>query len=435
MKNGRLCRTVIMTLLVMLPTLWAGCIGGPDSFPDGDIVVLKLTHDGLPEWTQIIDSGQDDGAEGLAELQDGGFAIAAQNACARRSPSRPRFVRLSPNGAILWDRLVTDSADIARAVVPAPDGGTAVLTGNGTVVRFGPEGRTLWARTTGVTEAYTILQLADGGYIVGGRTVYEIPTNDTFNAIAYPSVPPAPGLGRQSPAQTPDTFASPASLPSMFTRVTKAMVVRLTSNGAILWERQYDEDDLSWVQSLVASPDRTAFVLAGYGDPPNGSIGTPLLALRLDPDGTPISVAQLGTTPFSELIWTRADTAGYRVLYQNQSADPTSEAASARGVVDALLDRDGCVIERRSLDASIAVTWTMDGGYFSVGMPFGGGEPGYSTMTYDRTSVSTFHARKFDGTGALLWDRELPTGLISRVKMVVSTSDGGYAVLAVKDIE
>ncbi len=121
------------------------------------------------------------------------------------------------------------------------------------------------------------------------------------------------------------------------------------------------------------------------------------------------------------------------MLYQ--SAGPTAGAASALGVVDALLDRDGRVLERRSLDASIAVTWTGDGGYFSVGMPLGGGEPGYGTMADDRTSVSTFHARKFDGTGALAWNRELPTGLISWVKTVVPTSDGGYAFLAVRDVE
>ena len=47
--------------------------------------------------------------------------------------------------------------------------------------------------------------------------------------------------------------------------------------------------------------------------------------------------------------------------------------------------------------------------------------------------MSTFHARRFNGAGALAWDREPPTGLISRVLKVVQTSDGGYAVLALRD--
>lgn len=400
------CTVVLATLAVLL-AISAGCIGGPDTVAERDIVVVKLAPDGATEWTRTIDTGEDDGAEDLAELPDGGFAIAAQNGSDARGPARPRLVRLSPDGDIVWDRFVTDGFDIARVVVPAGDGGTAVLTGNGTVVRFDSAGRTLWVRSTGITEAQALRQLADGGYVVGGRVTYRTATNIT--------PPPVPGASAVT--ITASTYAG-----------AEGMATRLSTDGGIVWERRYGESGLNRVLALAEGPDRTGLLLVGDGAPPNASAGIPLLALALDTAGTHGTVTQLGTVPFSDPVWVRADPAGYRVLYQNASL--TAGTASPRGVVDATLGRDGRVVGRLPIDAGIAVTWTADGGYFSVGIPSGGGESGYSSATSDRTSVSTFHARRFDSAGTLAWDRELPAGLLSRVLKVVQTADGGYAVLA-----
>ena len=403
------CTAVLATLVVLL-ALSTGCIGGPDTVADRDIVVVKLAPDGATQWTRTIDTGEDDGAEDLVELPDGGFAIAAQNGSDARGPARPRLVRLSPDGEIAWDRFVTDGFDVGRAVVPADDGGTTVLTGNGTVARFDTAGRTLWCRTTGIPEAQALQQLADGGYVVGGRVTYRTATNVT--------PPPVPGAS--AVPVTASTYAG-----------REGMASRLSADGTIVWERRYGESGLNRVLALAESRDRTGLLLTGDGTPP-ASAGILLLALALDTAGTPGTVTQLGTVPFSDPAWIRTDPAGYRVLYQ--SADPTAGTTSPRGVVDATLDRDGRVIGRQPIDASIAVTWTADGGYFSVGIPLGNGEPGYDVMAHDRTAVSTFHARRFDGAGALAWDRELPTGLISRVLKVVQTTDGGYAVLALRDV-
>lgn len=85
--------------------------------------------------------GFDDAAQDLVEISGGGYAIAAQNSSSRFGPSRPVLIRLSPDGTIMGGRFVTDGLDVTRVVMSTGDGGTAVLTGNGTVVRFDPEGR------------------------------------------------------------------------------------------------------------------------------------------------------------------------------------------------------------------------------------------------------------------------------------------------------
>lgn len=403
--------TAVLAMLVLGLAVSAGCIGGPDSVADRDIMFVKLASDGATQWTRTIDTGQDDGAEDLVELPDGGFAIAAQNGSDPRYPARPRFIRLSPDGTVLWDRFVTDGSDIATAVVPAGDGGTAVLTGNGTVVRFDDAGRIVWTRTTGISEAQALQPLADGGFVAGGRVTYRTATNIT--------PPPVPGA-----SAVPVTASTPAG--------GAGMASRLSADGGVVWEQRYGESGLDEILALAESPDHSGLLLAGDGTPPNASAGTPLLALPLDSDGAPGTVTQLGPVPLSGPVWIQSEPARYRVLYQNTSL--TAGIASPRGVVDATLDRDGRVIGRQPIDASIAVTWTADGGYFSVGIPSGGGEPGYGTATSDRTSVSAFHARRFDSAGTLVWDRELPTGQIGWARKVVQTSDGGFAVLALRDV-
>lgn len=245
--------------------------------------------------------GFDDAALDLVEISGGGYAIAAQNSSSRFSPSRPVLIQLSQDGAIVGGRFVTNGLDVTRVVMSTGDGGTAVLTGNGTVVRFDPEGRMLWVRATGIPEAYVLLSISDGGCLVGGRIMYQVPVNDT---AGVGTVLPAPirttetGLssGGLILAEAADPSIHPTLLevPRRFTIVRKVMVVKLAPDGAIDWERQYDDHGLMRVVSLAEGSAGTGFLLAGEGTLANDSHSTRLLVLRLDPDGTPGPVTQLG---------------------------------------------------------------------------------------------------------------------------------------------
>lgn len=432
MEGSRIRCATILAVLVLLLAVAAGCIG-QDYVSNHDIVVLKLTSDGSLEWTKVVDNGFDDMAWDLVELRGGGYELAGQTADGRRAWSRPVLIRLSPDGSVVSQRFVTDGFDVARAVVPTDDGGTAVLTGNGTVVRFGPDGQVLWTRITGITEAHALLRTADGGFLAGGQSDYQLPLNGTV--VRLPVITTETGAGGPVLAQAAEPVSTPPTLPIPRPggMLRKAMVVRLAPDGAIAWEGQYDDGGLTWMQSLAEGPDRTGFLVTGYGYSSNGSvsINPPLLALRLDPDGTPSSVTQIDSAMGWDSIWTRSDVTGYRVLYRNTSL--TESGFYDGGVDDATLDPDRRVLERRSIDASIAVTWTADGGYFSVGVPIGGNGTGYDTEIYEQTGGRTFHARTFDGTGALVLDRALPAVPLDRILKVVQTADGGFAALAYKN--
>lgn len=293
----------------------------------------------------------------------------------------------------------------------------------------------LWTRTTGIPEANALVSTADGGYLAGARIMYEVPVNDTAGPGAVVRLPViTTETGAMGPvlaeAAGQPTTPQIARIPRRFDQVQKAMVVKLAPDGAIDWERQYEDGGLTWLQSLGEGPAGAGLLAAGYGDTLNGSrnIVHPLLALHLSPDGTPASVTQIDTASVGDPIRIRSDAAGYRMLYQNTTERLTAEGFHDRSVVDAVLDRGGRVLERRALDASIAITWTADGGYFSVGIPPVGNRSGYDTVTYDQAG-GTFHSRRLDSAGGLIWDRVLPAAPLGRVVKVVQTADGGYAVL------
>lgn len=422
--------TVTLAILVMVLSVSMGCIGR-DYVPNRDIVILKLTSDSSLDWTRIIDNGFDDMAEDLVELPGGGYAIAGQTSDSRSAPSRPVLLRLSPDGAVAWQQSVTNGFDVARAVVPVGDGGSAVLTGNGTVVRFGPDGRLLWARPSGIPEAHTLLRTSDGGFLAGGRIMYQVSVNDTAGpgtVVRLPVRTTETGAGGPvlTQAAEPVTPLRTLTVPRRFTTLMKAIVVGLASDGTIAWERQYDGDGLMDVLSLAEGSAGRGFLLAGESEV-NGSINSRVLLLHLDPDGTagpatPLSEAN--SFPWS--VRTKPDPRGYRVLYQPARI---SQENYYRGAVDAVLAPDGSVLEQRGIDASLAVTWTTAGGYFSVGIPPGGiGAPVCGV-----TGICAYTARTYDSQGAVVTDRALQLPPFDQVKKVVQTADGGYAVLAFKN--
>ncbi|HIH04561.1 MAG TPA: hypothetical protein HA263_12220 [Methanoregulaceae archaeon] len=438
--ESRIWRLALLAMVVLVLVVSAGCIGNT-LVSNRDIVVLKLSPDGSLAWTKVVDNGFDDMAEDLVELPGGGYALAGQtangpqNADGHLVPPRPVLIRLSPDGSVASQWFVPDEVGVARAVALADGGGAAVLTGNSTVVRFSPDGQVLWARPSGISEAHTLVRTANGGFLAGGQSGY-LPVSGTAGPG---TVPQAVIITESSPGgpmlpQAAEPVTSLTTLPR--TRpgggLQKAMVVSLAPGGAIEWEGQYDDGGLVLLQSLAPDPDRTGSLVVGYGassDP--GDYLYPRLALRLGPDGAPSSVTQIGSATAMDSIWTRADVTGYRVLYRNSSL--TERGFYDGRVVDVTLDRDGHELERRSIDASIAVTWTAEGGYFSVGAPIGGRETGYDTVIYDPTGGTTFHARRFDDTGALIFDRALPALPLDQVLKVVQTADGGFAVLAYKN--
>ena len=445
----------LLITLGIVCVLLPGCMGFNYS-PSRDIVILKLNVDGAQEWTRTIDGGQDDAGDDVVEVRGGDLVLVGRNGTSRRVTEHPRVIRLSSDGKVIADQTNADRFDQPRAVIADPDGGFAVLTQTGQVTRFNRVGDAVWTRSTNMSEAYSLTGLRDGSYLVSGSVRYLIRSTNNSPVMEEMTVrAPVVTTGRSdgSSDSTKDagslgtgitttpgpteagSIASEAIPISSYTStsVTKAEVVKFTSDGEIAWQRTYDEG-IPTAHSVLEDPGDGSLLIAGYSpDPVTSANRTPeLVILRTDRDGTAGPLIRLGLVDSSDPVQIRASPEGIEVIYSTVS--PRADGRYHYGVALQTLDPAGRVIGRRSLNASRVINGTSDGGYISVGVPASEGDSGYESMlSAGPHTYTTFHALRFDVEGHLLWDRALSIGTIREVKRVIQTSDGGYVILAMSE--
>ena len=187
----------------------------------------------VPTWEKTFGGPLEDGAVTIVALADGGFAIAGLKTV-RRPGGDAWIFRLDQAGELVWETSPGGSWwDEADSVVALADGGFAVagwIRPEGTlddddawVLRLDKTGQILWERTFGGSEwdqAYSIVALADGGFVVAGRTESR-------------------GAGQYD-----------------------AWVLRLDSNGGLLWDKTFGGAGNDSASSIVALADG-GFVVAG----------------------------------------------------------------------------------------------------------------------------------------------------------------------------
>ncbi|GEP52602.1 hypothetical protein FNO01nite_32740 [Flavobacterium noncentrifugens] len=160
-----------------------------------DSWVVKLTASGTIEWQKTLGGTGPDAAFAIKQTTDGGYIMAGVNNSNNGNVSGNQgfidfwVVKLNATGAIQWQKSTggTDS-DQAYSIQQTTDGGYiaagSTYSNNGDVsgnhgnldlwvVKFDASGTVEWKKTLGgsaTEQAYSILQSADGGYIVAGYT-------------------------------------------------------------------------------------------------------------------------------------------------------------------------------------------------------------------------------------------------------------------------
>jgi len=227
--------------------------GKTNSFGAGDydLLVLKISSAGAPEWARTFGGANADEAYSIAQTAEGGFAVTGYTRSFGAGGADFLVLKLSSSGGLDWARTFggTD-ADRAHSIIRTTDGGFGVAGysysfGAGwehfLVLRLDDSGNISWARTFGTMnweEAYSMIQTNDGGFAIGGYTFYDY-----------------------------DDF----------------LILRLDDSGNLMWARafggNYDEDAYSLAQAADGG-----FALAGETwtfDP----LYCDFLILKVGPDG------------------------------------------------------------------------------------------------------------------------------------------------------
>lgn len=199
-----------------------------------DVWVLRLDPQGDIIWQKRYGGGGSDIGYSVRVTSDGGFVVAGFTTSFGAGSYDAWVLRLDALGTVLWQRAYGGGLqDWAYSVDGTPDGGFVVAGytesfGAGRsdvwVVKLDASGSIQWTATYGDTAddyAYAVRALPDGGFIIAGYTT-------SFGAVY---------LG-------------------------DFWVLRLGSDGAIVWQKRYGGVSYDWAYAVDRMPDE-GFVVAG----------------------------------------------------------------------------------------------------------------------------------------------------------------------------
>ncbi|MGB3076967.1 MAG: MopE-related protein [Chitinophagales bacterium] len=169
---------------------------GKFSGNNGDIFLLKTNSLGDTLWTRFIGGSSVDHGNSVKETADGGYIIAGSTVSFGAGASDAYLVKTDATGNVTWSKTYgTSSNDEAYGIVQTVDGGYVFsgtekqsgLNGYAHLVKVDATGNVLWSKTFGNSTrknfAYTLLQTADHGFVIGGWENLNLGINDDMCLI------------------------------------------------------------------------------------------------------------------------------------------------------------------------------------------------------------------------------------------------------------
>jgi len=423
--------------LILLCVLVCGC---GDYVPNHDIIVIKIYHDGSTAWTRTLDTGFDDTAGDIIETHDGELVIAAGNASRKYESPSPKLTRLAADGTLLSDIPCPTLSGELTSVIQTRDGDLSAATYAGVVGRFDRDGNLLSTTATGLSGVWEIAATADGGVAVAGQSSTQYPAGSVPEYDANGTVSTRAPLKNEA-VETPGCRETVIEAGDRKIPVTECVApVRsadqaastlLDRNGSIIRQQGYGASGLESFWS-IAPAEGGGYYLSAFGAAaaPGGNRDNHRYAVFLRPDGTAGWITDLGkAAQYFPSVWDIRAGSTRVIVPAEYDAGDNSTGIRAE-VVE--IGPGGQVTGRYFLNASRLITPTADGGFFSAGIPFGHGAPGYLDGLSGTDPQNELHAMKFSATGTREWDRVVRKGVAGTIKKVIQTADGGYVILVLQ---
>jgi uncharacterized repeat protein (TIGR01451 family) len=236
-----------------------GCINN-----DSNVWMVKLSPTGTLEWQKCLGGSLDDTAYSCIKTADGGFIFVGNtksndgDVVGNNRHVDAWVVKLSSIGTIQWQKFLGGSGeDQLLSIYQTSDGGYvlggATNSGDGDVsgvrgfqsawiVKLSSLGGVQWQKCYGggsIEIAYSVIQTLEGGYIFTGNA-----SSTDGDVRGY----------HRSDFPTPD-----------------AWVVKLSSLGAIQWQKCLGGSQSEHARSIIQIPD-SSYVIAGYSNSNDGDL-------------------------------------------------------------------------------------------------------------------------------------------------------------------
>tara|TARA_B100000508_G_scaffold137355_2_gene131764 strand:- start:63454 stop:66492 length:3039 start_codon:yes stop_codon:yes gene_type:complete len=367
------------------------------------------------EWQKSLGGSGYDHAESIEQTTDGGYIVAGVSESSDGDITSSNglsdywIVKLDANGSTLWQRAIGGSLnDYANCIKQTTDGGFIVagysestdgdVTGNHGnfdywIVKLDAAGTILWEMSyggLGDDRAESIQQTTDGGYIVTGSSDSndgDITNNQGFHDF---------------------------------------WVIKLDSNGSILWQNTYGGS--SWDRSkMIQQTTDGGYIIAGFTWSNDGDVSfnngqRDYWVIKLDASGNLIWEKSLGGSDF-DWAYSVQQTADGGFIVAGRSYSDNGDLTINYGIYDywvVKLDATGNIEWQKSLgggggDSARSVKQTSDGGFIVAG---------YSVFI----NSQSYWIVKLDGFGNLIWQKTFGGTSQDLAYSIQQTSKGNYIV-------
>ncbi|MDQ3021614.1 MAG: T9SS type A sorting domain-containing protein [Bacteroidota bacterium] len=259
-----------------------------------DVLLMKTDSLGNETWSRTYNHGINDWGRSLQKTNDGGFIIAGMTEVNSQTHD-PFLIKTDSEGNLQWQQQYDygfGEDDRAHAVWQTSDGGY-ILVGQTWLIHgsFGNydmymvktdmNGNVQWKKVffrenDGGDVALGVQQLDDGGYIIGGFTQssswasYIVRTDSLGNTIwsnIYEGVWQSECYDIQA---TPDGGFILTGTESSFDTDTDLLMIKLNSNGNLLWKKIYGTKDAEQGEFIQQLQDG-GYIIAGMSSHGAGS--------------------------------------------------------------------------------------------------------------------------------------------------------------------
>ncbi len=341
---------------------------------------------GRIEWDRTFGGPDSDWAYAMTGTRDGGLVTAGRTESKGAGREDVWIVRVDGSGTLVWDRTFGGGAiDRARAIVETRDGGLAIAgatesKGEGEydawVIKLDADGALMWDHTFGgdATDwASALVETRNGDLAVGAYT--QATSDEEFDF----------------------------------------WVLKLNSDGALLWDRTFGGAKIDWANAIAELQDGSLAV-AGHTES-KGAGGADMWLLKLDVQGNLLWDRTFGGVgrDFATAVGDTRD--GGLIV-----AGPIESESTKVDIRVVKLNTQGDVVWDHTFgggddDWVRAVMETKDGGHAAAGyrMSDDGG-------LYDAWVL------KLDRNGALLWDQTYGSAANEWARALIELPDGSLAL-------
>jgi hypothetical protein len=257
---------------------------------DGDYWLVKTDKNGNMEWNQTYDNGADERARSLIETSDGGYALAGDISYSSVNPdygwSEAWLVKTDEKGNEQWSQTHGGTGfDRVYGLVEASDGGY-VLGGFTQVwsdewndfwlIKTDVNGNLDWNHTYGgerPQEAYTLVKVSNGGYILAGfrdlseverSTFWLVKTDEDGNEEWNQTYGEEKFETAYSLVETSDGGFALVGITDYFApEGYDVVLIKTNEGGNVEWTQIYGGEMSEVAYSLAVTSDG-GFILAGY---------------------------------------------------------------------------------------------------------------------------------------------------------------------------